>query len=101
VRIRSLTLLAPGLRPGEPPVCFTVPTAFSFEKKDKGMRQCLLGRLGQAPGDATVAVAQQKQGSAMLSTFAASTGFTMIAEERERIEPGDLVTFLPLDGLCG
>jgi molybdopterin biosynthesis enzyme len=85
----------------EPPVCFTVPAAFSFEKKNKGMRQYLLGRLGQAPGGGTVAVAQEKQGSAMLSTFAASSGFIMIAEERERIEPGDLVTFLPLDGLCG
>jgi molybdopterin biosynthesis enzyme len=37
----------------------------------------------------------------MLSTFAAASGFIVIAEDRERVEPGDLVTFLPLDGLCG
>ena len=85
----------------EPPICFTVPAAFSLEKKNKGMRQYLLGRLGHAPGGGTIAVAHEKQGSAMLSTFAASSGFIMIAEDCERIEPGDLVTFLPLDGLCG
>jgi len=84
----------------EPPVSFVMPAGFSYDKR-KGFRQYLLGDLTRASNGASIGLAQAKQGSAMLSTMAASSGFIVLAEECERVEAGDLVSFLPLNGLWG
>jgi molybdopterin molybdotransferase len=84
----------------EPPLSFIMPAGFNFDKR-KGFRQYLLGDVTRAPSGASVGLACAKQGSAMLSTMAASSGFIVLAEECERVEAGDLVSFLPLNGLWG
>jgi molybdopterin molybdotransferase len=84
-----------GLRE-QPQPAFVLPAGFAFEKK-KGLRHYLLGDVGAERGGGSIARRLTKQGSAMLSTLTESAGFVVLLEECERVQVGDLVTFVPLN----
>jgi molybdopterin molybdotransferase len=63
------------------PAMFSLPAGFVFEKK-MGVRQFLLAELRRSDADVTVAVPCERQGTAMLSTPAATSGFIVLAEDR-------------------
>ena len=83
----------------EPSTSF-VPAGFTYEKK-KGMRHYLLAGITKGRGGVSTAVSQARQGSAMLSAMAASSGFIVLAEDCECVQLHDLVEFLPLGLLFG
>jgi len=63
------------------------------------MRQFLLAELRRGDGDMTVAVPCERQGTAMLSTLAATSGFIVLAEDRSLVRYGSPVEFLPMSAL--
>jgi molybdopterin molybdotransferase len=84
----------------EPPVAFVLRAGFTFEKQ-KGLRQYLLADVSRRPGGTTMALPRAKQGSAMLSAMAESSGLIVLEEECERVEVDDPITFMPLNTLFG
>src|SRR5215470_13342052 len=66
------------------PAQLSLPAGFEFEKKT-GVRQFLLAEL--------------RQGTAMLSTLGATSGFIVLAEDRSLVRHGSPVEFLPMSAL--
>src|SRR5215468_4907933 len=80
------------------PAQLSLPAGFEFEKKT-GVRQFLLAGLRRGDGDTTVAVPCERQGTAMLSTLAATSGFIVLPEDRSLVRYGRPVEFLPMSTL--
>src|SRR5262245_32562463 len=80
------------------PALLSLPAGFEFEKKT-GVRQFLLAELRRGDGDVTVAVPCERQGTAMLSTLAATSGFIVLPEDSSLVRYGSPVEFLPMSTL--
>jgi molybdopterin molybdotransferase len=84
----------------EPPPLFALRVNFALQKK-AGVRQLLPAHVRRGSGGASVAVSCDKQGAAVLSTLATADGFMVLAEDCQRVQPGDLVEYLTLEALLG
>jgi molybdopterin molybdotransferase len=80
------------------PALLSLPAGFAFEK-ETGVRQFLLAELRRGDGYVTVAVPCERQGTAMLSTLGATSGFIVFVEDRSLVRHGSPVEFLPMSTL--
>jgi molybdopterin molybdotransferase len=80
------------------PAQLSLPAGFVFEKK-MGVRQFLLAELKRGDGNVTVAVPCERQGTAMLSTLAATSGFIVLSEDCSLVRYSSPVEFLPMSTL--
>jgi molybdopterin molybdotransferase len=76
------------------PRAFLVPAGFVMKKKP-GRREYLRARLVAGADGRTVAQRIEREGSGILTSLVEADGLVEVAEDTTRIEPGDLVEFVP------
>jgi len=80
------------------PTRFRVPSASSFGK-NTARREFVRARLEAGPGGTFHARLFKKQDSSVLSSLVESDGLVDLREETKRIEPGEMVDFIPYSAL--
>ncbi len=91
-----LTALAGGAWPE--PMIFHVPAGFAMKKK-AGRREYLRAQLVPGPDGRTLVQRIEREGSGILTSLTAADGLIELPEEVIRVEPGDLVEFVPFSEL--
>jgi len=79
----------------DPPGLLSIPADFTFAKRS-GMRQFLVGELRRINQGRTTVAPSARQGTAMLSALTRSDGFIVLDEDREVVQLGESVDFLPM-----
>ncbi|MGH6954732.1 MAG: molybdopterin molybdotransferase MoeA, partial [Alphaproteobacteria bacterium] len=80
------------------PVAFRVRAGFAYRKKGR-RREWLRARLTRGPDGAPVAHRFPREGAGILSSLVESDGLVELAEELTGFEAGDMVDFIPFNGL--
>jgi molybdopterin molybdotransferase len=78
------------------PVFFRVPAAFSYSKKPS-RREWIRAVLVPGENGAVCAEKYSRDGAGILSSMVAADGLVELAEELTKVEPGDMVDFLPFN----
>jgi molybdopterin molybdotransferase len=77
-----------------------IAAGFDYEKKP-GRRDFLYGTVSTDGMGMSRAMPTSKQGSAMLSPLVGMQGFITLEEERDQVQSGDPVDFIPVGSLAG
>jgi molybdopterin molybdotransferase len=80
------------------PQLFQVISGFDFKKK-VGRREWLRASLKQDDNGEVIALKYDADGSGIISSMVNSDGLIELPEECEAIKMGDLVNFLPFNGI--
>jgi len=80
------------------PLSISVRAAFSYKKK-AGRREYVRATLKRASDGMSEAVKFPREGAGLLSSLVETDGLVELSEEATRVEPGQMVAFLPYSGL--
>ena len=83
---------------GYAPKRFQVQAGFAYKKK-QGRREWARVCLTTADDGSQVAEKHHSSGAGILTSLAGADGLVEVGEAVERIQPGDMVTYLPFNGL--
>ncbi|KQZ31149.1 molybdopterin biosynthesis protein MoeA [Mesorhizobium sp. Root552] len=82
----------------KPPVTIPLRAAFSYRKKE-GRREYVRASLRSAEDGAVEAVKFPREGAGLLSSLVETDGLVELGEKTVRVEPGQMVAFLPYSSL--
>jgi molybdopterin molybdotransferase len=94
---RPAILALAGARP-EPLIARPVRAAFSYRKKE-GRREYVRASLREAGDGSYEAVKFPREGAGLLSSLVETDGLVELGEKVTRVEPGEMVRFLPYSDL--
>lgn len=83
---------------GYEPARFRVESDFSYKKKN-GRREWVRVKLGKDKQGHPVACKHHSSGAGILTSMVAADGLVELDEQVERVNPGDMVMYIPFSGL--